>query len=100
MNTINIQAYAWISGSMGTTDHQNQTLSQPVRAGATIHDLFSELAQKYPDFKEKVFDPHSDKFSDQVMVIVNGRLIQYREFKTSVINDKDKIILSPVLVGG
>lgn len=100
MNTIKVQAYAWISGSMGTADNQNQTLSHHLKESASIFDLFSALAACYPDFRQKVFDPQSGKFSDQVMIIVNGRLVQEKDFKTTLLNDKDKVILSPVLVGG
>jgi molybdopterin converting factor small subunit len=100
MNTIKVQAYAWISGSMGTADNQNQTLKKQLIEGTTLFDLFSDLAIQYPDFGRKVFDPQSGHLSDQVMIIVNGRLIQERDFKSTPMNNKDSVILSPVLVGG
>jgi molybdopterin converting factor small subunit len=100
MNTIKLQAYAWISGAMGTADNQNQTLKLPVKEGASLFDLFSEMAGQYPGFREKVFDAQNGRFSDQVMIIVNGQLIQLKEFKSTILKDKDSIILTPVLVGG
>jgi molybdopterin converting factor small subunit len=100
MNTIKLQAYAWISGSMGTADNQNQTLKKQLKEGSTLFDLFSDIAGQYPDFCQKVFDPKSGQVSDQVMIIMNGRLIQVKELKSTVMNDKDTVILSPVLVGG
>jgi molybdopterin converting factor small subunit len=100
MNTIKLQAYAWISGAMGTADNQNQTMKKQINQGVTLFDLFSDLAGQYPDFCQKVFDPKTGQISDQVMIIVNGRLIQAKDFKATVMNDKDAIILSPVLVGG
>ncbi len=85
---------------MGMADNQNQTLTPRIKDGATVFDLFSDLAAQYPEFCRKVFDPQSGKFSDQVMIIVNGRLVQDKDFKSTVIHDNDKVILSPVLVGG
>jgi hypothetical protein len=34
------------------------------------------------------------------MIIFNSRLVQVDGLKTTIINDKDSIALSPVLVGG
>jgi molybdopterin converting factor small subunit len=100
MNTIKVQVYAWISGSMGTADNQNQTLKKQLKDGATLFDLFNEIAGQYPDFSQKVFNPQNGQVSDQVMIIVNGRLVQVRDFKSTLMNDRDIVILSPVLVGG
>jgi molybdopterin converting factor small subunit len=100
MNTVKLQAYAWISGSMGTADNQNQTIRKEVKEGSTLFDLFSAIAAQYADFRQKVFDPKTGQISDQVMVIMNGRLIQAKEFKSVIMNDKDSVVLSPVLVGG
>jgi hypothetical protein len=100
MNTIKLQAYAWISAAMGTADNQNLTLKKEINDGATLFDFFSTLAGQYPDFCEKIFNPQTGQISDQVMVISNGRLIQAVDFKITLMKDKDTVILSPVLVGG
>jgi hypothetical protein len=100
MNTIKLQAYAWISGTMGTADNQNQTLKIQLEEGATLFDLFSRVAGQHPEFKEKIFDPQTGQISDQVMIIANGKLIQVKEFNFTILKDKDTVVLSPVLVGG
>jgi hypothetical protein len=85
---------------MGTADNQNQTLKKEIKEGSTLFDLFSSIAEQFPDFCEKVFDPKTGQLSDQVMVIMNGRLIQAKELNSTTMKDKDSVILSPVLVGG
>ena len=98
--TIKLQVYSWISGTMGTADNQNQTLKPKIVAGMTVHDLFAGLAERYPEFRDKVYNPGTGEFSDQVMVILNGRLVQAKEFRQTQLHDKDNLTLSPVLVGG
>ncbi len=68
--------------------------------GMTIHDLFAGLAARYPQFRIQVYDPETGKFSDQVMVILNSRLVQVREFRETQLAENDTITLSPVLIGG
>jgi hypothetical protein len=85
---------------MGTADNQNTTLNKQIAEGSTLFDFFGSLAGQYPDFREKIFDPQTGQISDQVMIILNGRLIQSRDFQRTLMNDKDTLILSPVLVGG
>ncbi len=98
--SIKLQAYSWIADALGTTNVPKQTLDEKIEPGSTVHDLFAVIAAKQPEFRENVFDPASGKFSDQVMVIVNRRLVQPGEFKQTELQDKDTVILSPVLVGG
>jgi molybdopterin converting factor small subunit len=100
MISIKLQAFAWISSAMGTAVNQNQTSKKQLQEGATLFDLFTQIAAEFPEFKEKVFDPQSGQISDQVMIIANGRLIQVKDFKSTVLKDKDTVVLSPVLVGG
>ncbi|HEX7476131.1 MAG TPA: hypothetical protein VF318_09245, partial [Dehalococcoidales bacterium] len=71
--TVKLQVYSWISGTMGTADNQNQTLKSKIVPGMTVHDLFAGLAERYPEFREQIYNPATGKFSDQVMVILNGR---------------------------
>jgi sulfur carrier protein ThiS len=99
-NTVQIQVYSWISETLGTGDNQHQKLSRKVRPGTTVYDLFAGLANDFPEFREKIFNPDTGKFSDQVLVILNSRLVQSQDFANTIINDKDHLSLSPVLVGG
>jgi molybdopterin converting factor small subunit len=100
MNTIKIEAYSWISGSLGQADNQNLALDKELKEGLTLLDLFKSLAGQYPVFGQKVFNLQTGQIDDQVMIIVNGRLIQFKDFKSTVMHDQDSITLSPMLVGG
>jgi len=100
MNTIKLQAYAWIAAALGAAGNANQTIKMEINEGATLFDLFNQVAERFPEFKQKVFDPQNGQISDQVMIISNGRLMQVKDFNSTVLNDKDSVILSPVLVGG
>ena len=100
MYTVRIESYSWISGTMGQRTNRTRKLKKKVPAGATVYDLFSEVAASYPEFRKQVFNPDTGILSEQVMVIMSGKLLQSADLKNTPLNDNDKLVLSPVLVGG
>jgi molybdopterin converting factor small subunit len=100
LNTVKLQAYSWISTAISDSGAATQTLRKQVKPGITLYELLAELADQFPEFRKQVFNPETGQLSDQVMIIFNSRLVQVDGLKTTIINDKDSIALSPVLVGG
>ncbi len=68
--------------------------------GTTICDLLADLAFSHTDFRKVVFNPDVGKVSDQVMVFLNGSLLQDPEVTEVKLNDGDSIMLLPVFEGG
>jgi molybdopterin converting factor small subunit len=100
MNTVKLQSYSWISNTLGISDNKSNILKKKVKAGSTLGALLTELANSYPEFRKMVFSPDTGKMSDQVLVIINNRLVQYGEIMETKISDKDTIVLAPVIFGG
>lgn len=99
-NTIRVEAYSWIASILGAAANENQKIKKQVKADSTVYDFFNELAENNPKFCEEVFNPQTGQLSDQVMIIMNGKLVQSADLRTTRFKDNDKITLSPVLVGG
>lgn len=100
MNTINLQTYSWITEAISTGEQLNHILKKKVKPGTTIHELFSELAAEYPEFRKTVYDPGTNSLNDQVMIIVNGKLVQTSDLRSRPLQDNDSITISPIMVGG
>jgi sulfur carrier protein ThiS len=100
MYTIKLQLYSWISSSLGVEEHGGNILKKKVPEGTTLRDLLTELANSNPEFCKLVFDPGTGKMNDEVVIMLNSRLVQFNNTADTKISDKDTITLSPVLVGG
>src|SRR5271157_441453 len=93
MNSLRLATYSWISASMGMPESGRQKMQRKLKTGAVLTDLFKDLDSAYPEFRQEVYDPEKGWRSDQVMVIVNSKLIQTTEFAQTRLNDNDEVSL-------
>jgi molybdopterin converting factor small subunit len=100
MNTVRLQSYSWISNTLGIEETSTHQLREKVKEGTTLVAFLAELAGKFPEFRKMVFNPETGQLSEQVLIILNNRLIQYSEIQSIVLKDKDHITLAPVIFGG
>jgi molybdopterin converting factor small subunit len=100
VSTVNIKAYTWIAAALDTPEGDRKKLKLEIPAGATMYDLLKKLAELHPEFREKIFDPETERFNDEVLIITGGKLIQSKDFKSTVLQDKAEIMFSPILIGG
>jgi molybdopterin converting factor small subunit len=98
--TIQLQLYAWIASSIGEEDRAGQIIEKKIWSGATLAEFLTDLAKKHTGFGEFVFDPETGSMNDEVVIILNNKMIQYSQVKDTVLKDQDTITFSPVLVGG
>jgi sulfur carrier protein ThiS len=98
--SVNLQMYAWISSTIGIDDSAGGEIKRQVKPGTTLAGLFTELANEHDKFRDFVFNPADCSMNDEVVMIVNNKLVQFSDAKDSVMQDQDTITLSPVLVGG
>jgi hypothetical protein len=97
---IKLQTYSWISQTLGKSAETNRLFRKKVTAGTTLFDLFTKLSALHPDFRDKVYNPATGVMNEQILVIVNNRLVQARNFRQTELHDQDTITLSIVLAGG
>ena len=75
-------------------------MEEVLTEGETVGQLLDQLAEKYEGFQEAVFDPQSRKFSGQVTIVLNDRLLELLQGLDTKIKDGDTLILLPAFVGG
>ncbi len=97
---IKLQTYSWISRTLGKSDQPNRLFRPKIAAGTTLFDLFAKLAARHPEFRDKVYNPATGVMNEQILVIINNRLVQARNFRQTELHDQDTITLSIVLAGG
>jgi len=64
--------------------------------GGTVYDLIRRMADKYGKrFKERVFIAGTEKISEDVTIVLNGRVVSVDEAQSTVLNEASKVVLMP-----
>ena len=100
MGKVQLKVLPWIANMLNVQGPNWLTLEQEITEGATIGDLLADLASNYTAFRKVVFNPDKREISGQVMIIINGSLLQFPDMTEAKLSDGDNIILMPVYSGG
>ncbi len=100
MGRVQLKITPSLASIFNASDSDWLVLEPEIGEGATIGDLFANLASTYTDFRKVVFDTDKGKVSDQVIVVLNDSLVQFSNVTEARLNDGDSVILLPVYTGG
>ena len=73
-----------------------QELNKPL----TVSDLLSSLVMTYPGFRESVYNPNAGVINDQIGLILNDRMLTFKEISKTTLKDNDSITIVPLYYGG
>ena len=73
---------------------------EEVEKGATLRTLFKRLTDRYPKFRELVYDPGNGELTGLVSVIFNNRVLELAGGLDAEIQDGDSVVLLPAYAGG
>jgi len=62
----------------------------------TVYDLIRRMADKYGKrFKERVFILGTEKISEDVTIVLNGRVVPVDEAQSTFLNEASRVVLMP-----
>ena len=73
-------------------------LETEVEEGATVRELFRQLAARYPMVREKVFP--GDQLSPYMVATLNGDGISREELMERRVQPGDLVSVFPIIIGG
>jgi len=73
--------------------------SLDLREGSTVLDSFRALADRYPAFRERVFD-EAGEIRRNINTLISGCNAQFREGFNTVLHDGDRLSVLPPMGGG
>lgn len=100
MVNVRLEITPSLAGIMNTSGSAWFILEEKLEEGASVGDLFTRLALKYPEFRKAVFEPDTGEVSDEVLVVLNDVLLQSPGVSATKLRNGDTIILTPVYSGG
>lgn len=89
-----IKSYATLRDLLGW-----RSLDYPLAEGATVGDVLRALAHAHPDFGDKLWDSEG-QLTGYIMVLKNGRSIEYLQGLLTPISEIDTLSLFPPVGGG
>jgi sulfur carrier protein ThiS len=100
MGKVRIEISPSFAGVLNLHGSDWINIEKESRQWATIGDLLSDLAFGNNDFRKVVFDPITGKLSDEVMVALNGNLLQLSDVTEVKLKDGDNVVLLPMITQG
>ncbi len=70
-----------------------------IESGASVVDAFRALGERYPIFRERVFDEY-EEVRRNINALINGGNVQFREGFATVLKDGDRLSVLPPVGGG
>ncbi len=100
MCKVKLSLPSWVAKMIDAKASDGLTLEKEVGEGTTISDLLKRLVVTYPGFRQAVYDPDTGLVHEQINVILNSRLLTFREISQTKLTDGDTIVLLPMYYGG
>lgn len=100
MAKIKLRLPSWIAAKLEVKSSGWLTLEKEVGEGSTISDFLVGMVMTYPGFREAVYNPDAGLVNEQINVVLNDRLLTFREISRAKLIDGDTIVLLPIYYGG
>lgn len=75
-------------------------IEKEIEEGATIRDVLVDVAPRYENFHDMVFNPNTGEFSSQVMIVLNDSLLRVSDVAEARLYNGDTIVLTFAFSGG
>ncbi len=99
MIQVEVTFYAWPDNTFGEA-RSSIAFQESLEAGATFAGLVDQLARRYPALKDTVIDGSRQQLHDDIVVIVNGKMLDMIGGLPARLADGDKVQLLPCVPGG
>ena len=100
MLTVKLEVLSWLTPAFETDQRARLKLEQEVESGATMRDLFKQLADQFPKLQGLIYDPDDGALTGQVSIIFNNRVLELAGGLDAKIQDGDSVVLLPAYAGG
>lgn len=96
---VRLEVVGWLGPAFGGTASGRLRLEEPVEVGASVGDFLRLLAQKYPEFRQAMFQ-EDGKLADLVNVVLNESLVSLPGEQEAPLKNGDTVVLVPAYAGG
>ncbi len=95
---VRLEVVGWLPQAMGGAAERLR-LDESVEPGMSLERFLRNLAQRYPQLKQAMFQSEGE-YSGLMNVVLNDRLLSLPREQVTPLNDGDVVILVPAYAGG
>ncbi len=96
---VRVEVVPWLTSAFGV-EQGRFVFEEEVGRKADIRDLIYSLVARHRDFETMAFDPETKKFTGQICVILNERVLESPGEWNTRLKEGDIIVLLPIFAGG
>jgi len=100
MPTVKVKIGGWLRQSLDEALTHPDGISLSVREGESLPGMARQLAAQHDVFRRLLFEEKHQEFGANVLVILNGVLVNPHDRSEARLKEGDEVILLPVMDGG
>jgi thiamine biosynthesis protein ThiS len=100
MATVIVKATRWLCQQMNVAPPNPDGVAVSVSEGESVRAMLRRLAAEGEGFWKAFLDAECQEVGDQVLVAVNGRLVNPADRSETRLRDGDEVLLLPLVDGG
>jgi len=100
MPRVKLRVNYWLSEDFQDASNGVKEMSMLVPEAESIFEMICRLAEKDDIFRKAVFDEKNQMIQTNVVVILNGRIVNPYERSEATLKEGDEVTLLPMMYGG
>jgi molybdopterin converting factor small subunit len=100
MPTVRLKVSGWAHQVLDTGWAHPEGAAISVPEGKTITEMARQLAAESDVFKKVVFDNEDMEFGANVLVVLNGLIVDPNDRSGTRLKEGDEVLLLPIMDGG
>ena len=100
MPTVKLKISGWLRQNLDAELIPSEGISISVREGETLPGMARQLAAQNDVFRRILFEEKNREFGANVLVILNGVLVNPHDRSEARLKEGDEVMLLPVMDGG
>jgi sulfur carrier protein ThiS len=100
MPTVKLKVGGWVHQELNTGWAHPEGAAISVSEGQTIADMARQLAAESNVFRKVVFDREEMEFGANVLVVLNGVIVNPNDRSETLLREGDEVLLLPIMDGG
>jgi hypothetical protein len=97
---LRIKIHSWLLRDFDDCSTSFKEIPVSVQRNESVLQMVSQLIKENNIFVKTVFDEKSHRFREDIIVILNGRIVNPDRLSEVIPGENDEIIFLPFLAGG
>ena len=100
MSQVNLKLHCWLSQDVNADANAYEENLVRISEGETLLAMIRRLSGKSEFFKKEIFNEKTQMVREELIVLLNDRLVNIYESTEAILKDGDVVVILPIIYGG